>query len=189
MDPAGASVANVIGGSEGEKFAKGNIYSVKLITGDEFRGIVMAYDPIPNFVVFEEGSKPRPGHSKNTRMVNASFITGLSYLGKTEEPLLRDSCWVNLDGLRAKEALAVRQAEADAERMGVGVTAEAQSIFDALSKTLPVQWEKSDILVMKEVRVRSPYLSDCVFGGTDAANNRVKKVLELERRRLQLFGT
>uniref|UniRef100_M4D7F5 AD domain-containing protein n=1 Tax=Brassica campestris TaxID=3711 RepID=M4D7F5_BRACM len=185
MDPAGASVANAIGGSEGEKFAKGNIYSVKLITGDEFRGIVMAYDPIPNFV----GSKPRPGHSKNTRMVNASFITGLSYLGKTEEPLLTDSCWVNLDGLRAKEALAVRQAEADAERMGVGVTAEAQSIFDALSKTLPVQWEKSDILVMKEVRVRSPYLSDCVFGGTDAANNRVKKVLELERRRLQLFGT
>ncbi|CAG7901897.1 unnamed protein product [Brassica rapa] len=185
MDPAGASVANVIGGSEGEKFAKGNIYSVKLITGDEFRGIVMAYDPIPNFV----GSKPRPGHSKNTRMVNVSFITGLSYLGKTEEPLLTDSCWVNLDGLRAKEALAVRQAEADAERMGVGVTTEAQSIFDALSKTLPVQWENSDILVMKEVRVRSPYLSDCVFGGTDAANNRVKKVLELERRRLQLFGT
>ncbi|CAF2045779.1 hypothetical protein YC2023_109837 [Brassica napus] len=180
MDPAGASVANDIGG-EGEKFAVGNIYSVKVITGDEFRGIVMAYDPIPNFVIgfcSQEGSKPRAGHSKNTRMVNASFITGLSYLGKTEDPLLTDNCCVNLDSLRAKEALAIsRQAEAEAERLGVGVTAEAQSIFDSLSKTLPVQWENSDILVMKEVRVRSPYLSDCVFGGTDAANNRVKKVL------------
>ncbi|CAH8356875.1 unnamed protein product [Eruca vesicaria subsp. sativa] len=188
MEPAGASVAND-NGAEGEKFSTGNIYSVKLITGDEFRGIVMAYDPIRNFVVFEEGSKPRRGDSKNTRMVNASFITGVSYLGKTEELCLTERCWVNLDGLRAKEALAIRQAEADAERMGVGVTAEAQSIFDALSKTLPVQWENSDILVMKEVRVRSPYLSTCVFGGTDAANNRVKKVLELERRRLQLFAT
>lgn len=56
MDPAGASVANDIGGGgggEGEKFAVGNIYSVKVITGDEFRGIVMAYDPIPNFVFFD----------------------------------------------------------------------------------------------------------------------------------------
>lgn len=42
-----------------------------------------------------------------------------------------------------------------------------------------MQWENSDILVMKEVRVRSPYLSDCVFGGTDAANNRVKKVVSV----------
>ncbi|KAF8085375.1 hypothetical protein N665_0668s0009 [Sinapis alba] len=52
MDPAGASVANDIG-AEGEKFAVGNIYSVKLITGDEFRGIVIAYDPTSNFVVFD----------------------------------------------------------------------------------------------------------------------------------------
>ena len=56
----------------------------------------------------QEGSKPRAGHSKNTRMVNASFITGLSYLGKTEDPLLTDNCCVNLDSLRAKEALAIR---------------------------------------------------------------------------------
>ncbi|CAN8291773.1 unnamed protein product [Cochlearia groenlandica] len=185
MDQGGASVArDIFIGGEGEKFAVGNIYSVKVITGDEFQGIVMAYDPIPNF-----GTKPRNGQTKNTRMVNASFITGLSFLGKTEDPVDSDKCFVNLDVLRAKEALAIRQAEADAERLGVGVTAEAQSIFDALSKTLPVQWENTDILVMKEVRVRSPYLSGCVFGGTDAANNRVKKVLELERRRLQLIGT
>lgn len=56
MDPAGGGatvVANDIIGGEGEKFAVGNIYSVKVITGDEFRGIVMAYDPIRNYVVFD----------------------------------------------------------------------------------------------------------------------------------------
>ncbi|CAI0386092.1 unnamed protein product [Linum tenue] len=84
-----------------------------------------------------------------------------------------------------REELALRQAEADAERIGVGVTTEAQGIFDALSKTLPVRWDKTSIVVMNEVRVSSPYLPENVIGGTPAANDRVKKVLELERRRLQ----
>lgn len=56
----------------------------------------------------QEGTKPRPGHSKNTRMVNANFITGLSYLGKTEDPLDTDNFSVDLNSLRAKEALAIR---------------------------------------------------------------------------------
>lgn len=58
--------------------------------------------------LLQEGLKPRPGHLKNTRMVNATFITGLSYLGKTEDPLDTDKCSVDLHGLRAKEALAIR---------------------------------------------------------------------------------
>ncbi|KAH7570234.1 hypothetical protein JRO89_XS05G0073800 [Xanthoceras sorbifolium] len=82
-----------------------------------------------------------------------------------------------------------RQAEADAERIGVGVTIEAQGIFDALSKTLPVRWDKTVIVVMNEVRVNSPYLPESVSGGTAAANDRVKKVLEFERKRLQARGT
>ncbi|KAG9156464.1 hypothetical protein Leryth_019976 [Lithospermum erythrorhizon] len=77
----------------------------------------------------------------------------------------------------------------DAERIGVGVTSEAQSIFDALSKTLPVRWDKTVIVVMNEVRVTSPYLPESVKGGTAPANERVRKVLELERKRLQLRNT
>ncbi|KAF2325352.1 hypothetical protein GH714_027016 [Hevea brasiliensis] len=95
---------------------------------------------------------------------------------------------IDLHSLQAREDLALRQAEAEAERIGVGVTAEAQSIFDALSKTLPVHWDKTVIVVMNEVRVSSPYLPECVSGGTPAANERVKKVLEFERKRLQARG-
>uniref|UniRef100_M8BN98 AD domain-containing protein n=1 Tax=Aegilops tauschii TaxID=37682 RepID=M8BN98_AEGTA len=82
--------------------------------------------------------------------------------------------------MRVQESLAkiwqARQAEIEAERIGVGVTPEAQRLFDALSKTLPVHWDKTDIVVMKEVRVCSPYLPENVSGGTSAANERVKKV-------------
>ncbi|KAF9677537.1 hypothetical protein SADUNF_Sadunf08G0117900 [Salix dunnii] len=139
-----------------------------------------------------------------------------SFVGQAEDPLDINKCYIDLHSLQAREEMALRQAEADAERIGVGVTAEAQSIFDALSKTgsnwgkgkghltprrcdrlgtltgieklLPVRWDKTVIVVMNEVRVSSPYLPECVSGGTPAANDRVKKVLEFERKRLQGRG-
>ncbi|RYR18086.1 hypothetical protein Ahy_B03g062715 isoform B [Arachis hypogaea] len=52
--------------------------------------------------------------------------------------------------------------------------------------SLPVRWDKTVIVVMNEVRVSSPYHPDSVVGGTPAANERVKKVLDFERKRLQL---
>ncbi|CAI9092852.1 OLC1v1028194C1 [Oldenlandia corymbosa var. corymbosa] len=94
-----------------------------------------------------------------------------------EDPLDTKRCFLDLNSLQAKEEAAVRQAELEAERFGVGVTPEAQGIFDALSKTLPVRWDKTVIVVMNEVRVTSPYLPESVIGGTPAANDRVRKVL------------
>lgn len=67
----------------------------------------------------------------------------------------------------------------------MGVTPEAQSLFDALSKTLPVRWDKTTIVVMNDVRVSSPYHPESVSGGTPAANERVRKVVEFEKKRLQ----
>ncbi|PRQ41207.1 putative Anticodon-binding domain-containing protein [Rosa chinensis] len=109
-------------------------------------------------------------------------------MGQAEDPLDIKNCYLDLNSLRAREESAIRQAEAECERIGVGVTSQAQNIFDALSKTLPVRWDKTVIVVMNEVRVSSPYLPESVSGGTPAANDRVKKVLELERRRLQTRG-
>lgn len=109
-------------------------------------------------------------------------------LGQAEDPLDTRKCSVDLNNLRAREDLAVRQAEVESERIGVGVTSEAQSLFDALHKTLPVRWDKTSIVVMDVVRVSSPYLPESVVGGPPAANERVRKVIENERKRLQSRG-
>jgi hypothetical protein len=80
-------------------------------------------------------------------------------------------------------------AEAAMTSVGVGVTKEAQSIFDALSKTMPCTWLEKSIVVMDVVLVHSPYTMDSCAAkseGNKSALERVQKVLQRERQRLGL---
>lgn len=167
-----------------EELAVGCLLSIRTTLGDEFEGQVVTFDRPSNILVLQEPSKPSP--RRNLRLLKANYIKDFTFLGHAQDPLDPNTCFLDLTALQQREDVAVRQAEADAERIGVGVTSEAQSIFDALSKTLPVRWDKTVIVVMNEVRVSSPYHSESVVGGTPAANDRVKKVLDFERKRLQL---
>ncbi|XP_073010252.1 uncharacterized protein [Typha latifolia] len=167
-----------------EEFAIGCLLSIRTTLGDEFDGQIITFDRASNIVVIQEGTS-KAGSRKNIRLIKANYIKDFTVLGRGEDPLDPKKCFVDLGGVQAREEAALRQAEIEAERIGVGVTAKAQSIFDALSKTLPVRWDKTDIVVMNEVRVCSPYLPENVNGGTPAANDRVKKVLDFERKRLQ----
>ncbi|XP_024023989.1 uncharacterized protein LOC21410429 isoform X2 [Morus notabilis] len=166
-----------------EELAVGCFLSIKTTFGDEFQAQVITFDRPSNILVLQEGSKSGP--RRNIRLLKANYIKEFSLLGHAEDPLDVKKCFLDLNTLQAREESAIRQAETDAERIGVGVTSQAQSIFDALSKTLPVRWDKTVIVVMNEVRVSSPYLPESVRGGTPAANDRVKKVIEFERKRLQ----
>ncbi|KAK9050956.1 hypothetical protein SSX86_027581 [Deinandra increscens subsp. villosa] len=176
------------GSSGGDDFAVGCLLSIKTTFGDEFEGQIITFDRPSNILVLQEGLKSNSQSRRNIRLLKANYIKEFSFLGQSEDPLDLNKCYLDLNSLQSKEDTAVRQAEIDVERIGVGVTAEAQNIFDALSKTLPVRWDKTVIVVMNEVRVSSPYLAESVTGGTPAANERVRKVLELERRRLQTRG-
>ena len=95
-----------------------------------------------------------------------------------------------MDDARAAKRLAdgTRAAEEAAARIGVGVSAEAQSLFDALSKTLPVRWADTSIAVMDTVTIRPPYTPEACVGGSALELERVQVVLANERQRLTAAG-
>ena len=72
---------------------------------------------------------------------------------------------------------AVRAAEAESERVGVGVTRQAQLLFDALSKTYPCRWRETTIAVMDTVLIRPPYTPEACQGGNPTERERVQMVV------------
>ncbi|KAG2312982.1 hypothetical protein Bca52824_024539 [Brassica carinata] len=126
---------------------------------------------------------PKTGKTMTTRTVKASFISTARLLGKVTDPLAsnKKKRFVDLNGVVEKEAVAIRKIKS----IGVGVTADAQKIFDALASSFRVKWDNK-VMVMGDVRICSPYHSDCVTGGTRAANDEIKKVLKNVREMLQL---
>lgn len=168
------------------EFVAGSRLSIKTTLGDHLEGQVLTYDKPSNLLVLQDIGQIGP--RRNLRFLKASYIKESTVLGHSEDHLNLKDFLLDVESLKAREEIAVRQAELDAERIGIGVTGEAQDIFDALSKTLPVQWDNTIIVVMNEVRVSSPYYPENVAGGPPPANERVKKVLELVRKRLHARG-
>lgn len=87
-----------------------------------------------------------------------------------------------MDDARAAARLeaAVKAAEAAAARVGLGVTAQAQALFDALGRTHKVEWRAQAILLMDSVLIPPPYTpAGCTCSGAGSA-------LELERARVVL---
>ncbi|MCO5553833.1 hypothetical protein L7F22_007359 [Adiantum nelumboides] len=121
------------------------------------------------------------GPRRNLRFLKLNYIKQSTVLGRDDDPLNLKDFMLDMESLKAREEAAIRQAETEAERIGIGVTAEAQNIFDALSKTLPVRWDNTIIVVMNEVRVSNPYYPENVAGGPPAANERVRKVKDGSR--------
>ncbi|CAO3677259.1 unnamed protein product [Umbelopsis ramanniana] len=93
---------------------------------------------------------------------------------------------VYIEQINQREAEAIKLASQQAARIGVGVTKDAQAIFDALSKTLPCRWAKDSIVVLDEVIISPPYNEEnCRANASSTASlARVKKVLEGEKKRL-----
>ncbi|KAG0252464.1 hypothetical protein BG011_006950 [Mortierella polycephala] len=139
-------------------------------------------------------SSPKPstselpsGESKGSKEGEKNNINNVNNI--TSNPystVLPAAGYVQLDKIQQREQQAVRDAQAAAARIGVGVSSIGQDIFDALSKTLPCRWANDQIVVMDEVIIAPPYEPENCKANASSSYTlaRVKKVLEGERMRL-----
>ncbi|CAK9031479.1 unnamed protein product [Durusdinium trenchii] len=115
-----------------------------------------------------------------TNIIREVVATGIPPTGVLEELPS-----VDLDELEAKALQLEEEASQNAARFGVGVTEQAQDCFDALSKTMQVEWEGEDIKCMG-CKISKPYdPMKSISGPNPQTVDRVRKVLQSELGRMQ----
>ena len=67
---------------------------------------------------------------------------------------IAEPSYVSVDDLRRRKHKAVTQAKEAIAQIGVGVTADAQRVFDSLAKTMQCRWEGDSIVVLDMVTLR-----------------------------------
>ncbi|KAG1707380.1 hypothetical protein DVH05_026571 [Phytophthora capsici] len=151
-------------------------------TGKEtFEGVIFTVDPVANFLVLEE----QDGAKTKTRIFQLAALQKVEVLEAAPAGLMLTLPAISEDELQRMEQRNKGVAERALASIGQGVSGEAQSIFDALNKTMPCEWEGSNIRVMGEVVIKPPYQpQNCVSANTQVLS-RVKKVLEGEKSKLK----
>lgn len=161
-----------------------------------YEGTLMTADPITNLLVIATSS-PAPDPSATSlsgsfhlipisSLASVPTILSLAPSSQTSSfaAALPPLAPLPIAALRAREEAAIRAMKEKDMKRGKGVTKEAQEIFDALGKTMPVAWQGTSVLVADSVLVEPPYrVANCrATGGLDGALGRVRKVVSLLRR-------
>eukprot|EP00013_Stygamoeba_regulata_P019171 CAMPEP_0177660290 /NCGR_PEP_ID=MMETSP0447-20121125/17948_1 /TAXON_ID=0 /ORGANISM="Stygamoeba regulata, Strain BSH-02190019" /LENGTH=186 /DNA_ID=CAMNT_0019165319 /DNA_START=178 /DNA_END=738 /DNA_ORIENTATION=- len=159
-------------------------------------GRVFAHDSTSQVVVLSVAPPASPSGSEDVlqqrgdrhsyRLLNTSAIASARVVDATVQVEDLPAPTLNAEQIDRREAIAVRQAYEESQRIGINVTLEAQQLFNQLCKTLPCKWDQKTIVVMDEIRVTPPYTADSCAGPKDSAAvlARVRRVLTGERARL-----
>lgn len=144
-----------------------------------------ATTPIPNPSSDATSASPAPSAKRSYHFVKSNQIKSVVVLSPVPdaslielEAALKQISFVDVE-VRVEKA--VKEEIKQRARIGEGVSAEAQELFDNLARTLPVRWSKEEIIVMDEVIISPPYGAANVKGakGTGERVERVKKVVRL----------
>jgi hypothetical protein len=130
------------------------------LSSQEVSGTVFTFDEATDCLVIKEPGTHGGVH--NVRVLRASAVRSVADVKPPPQPSSSSSAaadaarsspsealarsvlgplpCVDLARAKEREARALRQAQADLAKVGVGVTREAQALFDALAKTMPCEW-------------------------------------------------
>lgn len=179
-------------------------------TGSVIEGQIFTYDETTDIVVLQSpaangqsarGAKHDFHFLKVSALKDVSVISGPGSQSPSSPASASDAGAglvpignLNIDKVVQRENIAVRQERERIARIGVGVTKEAQHIFDALAKTLPCVWNNEQIIILGQVVLLPPYGIENVhpIKGADTSGNtleRIRKVLAGEKRRLGMEST
>ncbi|KAJ1799545.1 hypothetical protein LPJ59_001756 [Coemansia sp. RSA 2399] len=182
---------------------------IKLVDDRVIEGVLFAYDVYSGVVAvvspssgadFQTVTGAAPSTSgvrqqTQVDLIKAANIADVQVIGKQGDDAsgfyMPELQKVPAGVIEARKQKALVQARERASRIGVGVSDKAQSIFDALSRTLPCRWSQGKIVVLDEISIEPPYnVDDCrdLTGGSSSLQ-RVKKVLQGELNRLERSGT
>lgn len=157
--------------------------------GEEISATIFAYDAPSDMLLLKE--KGSHNGVCNLRLLSGSCVATVISEQQPKGPVDLLLPEVDTERSKKREEKALKQAEADYDRVGVGVSKEAQAIFEALCKTLPCHWRKRTIVVLDEVLVPEPYTaSSCTTEGRQLTNpkalDRVRMIVRDARTRLGL---
>ncbi|KAJ2368550.1 hypothetical protein IW150_005381, partial [Coemansia sp. RSA 2607] len=130
------------------------------------------------------------GHQQSlaarVHLIKAGNVKDVQVTSRSSSIVIPEIGPVAVSTMEARKQRSLAQAQERASRIGVGVTDDAQSIFEALSRTLPCRWDQNKIVVLDEVVIDSPYGAENCREITSASFTlqRVKKVLQGELLRI-----
>ncbi|KAJ2817771.1 hypothetical protein IWW50_006051 [Coemansia erecta] len=161
---------------------------IDLVNGDRAEGVLFTYDVYSGVValISAPATESRGAKKHSVRLVKAANIRDVRVVDGIADVQIPEVRTVTAAEIEARKTRALVQAKERAALIGVGVSDHAQSIFEALSKTLPCQWDQSRIIVLDEIAIEPPYTADSCRALTSASSTllRVKKVLQGELGRL-----
>ncbi|RDW93717.1 anticodon-binding domain-containing protein [Aspergillus mulundensis] len=161
-------------------------------------GTVFAADPITNLVAVNtaDGKQTQAG---NYHVIPISRIQSFELLSLPQSAQSGEATSfadavpplhaLDTQALRRREVEAVTKLQQGEARRGKGVTQEAQDLFNAFIRTMPTtRWDGANIIVADAVVVAPPYRADdcrALHAGDTAALARIRKVLEMERQKIE----